>query len=824
MIPVPNKKNIWKLSRTQFKGNRQRNVSLIAAVILAGFMLTAVFSLGISYLEAVKERNVKLEGSLYDASVPGPTGKQIAAFKQMPNVKHTGILAGCATITEFDGIAVDTTLAWTDRTGWEQQFKPALAYVEGDYPQKEGELLLSVKALKKMGIDEPQVGMVLPLTYATDQELVQRTFTLSGYYNDYSNRNRGFVSEQFFTKTKAAVTDLDKSRLLLTFHNPLINEADVKKMEAQAGLVSPQVIFADTELLIETRRMLLVLFALILLIIVSSYLLIYNILTISIYKDIRFYGLLRTIGATSRQLRQLVFMQLLKVSAFGIPLGLLAGALLSFGLVPSLLESTSNYELGQSVSFHPLVFLGSGLFTLLTIYISARKPARIAGTFSSIEAARYTNVSNKQVGTSKSKKRLIDMAWQNLFRDKKQAVIVFLSLFIGLTAFLTIFTFLDSNRADRVLDYIMDNDMTLVNKTAANDVKKQKFTPELMNRIKKTTGVKKVYELTATEVVVPKQDEVFHAYVKQMYDSGMMFESYEQGLKRMAEKPEEFISVASGIDEAYFDELAASGNLTVNKNDFLAGKTAVLRTTWKTAEALADVSGSDFEVVNGERTQRFQIAAIDASNALPSASYSGFYPEMLISEQAVAKLTDDPLIDSIEIIYDESYDRQLEKQLLALISDDKEIDVESKIARYDAMQESEKQLTVFGVILAGMLALLGIMNYVNVMTTSIMTRQHEFAILQSIGMTGKQLNKMVMLEGAGYGILSLLFVSTGGVAITYGLFQLNNSDAMPFVIPLLPVAGVFALVLLLCLLVPRVMLRFIGKNSLIDLLSREAGV
>ena len=62
-----------------------------------------------------------------------------------------------------------------------------------------------------------------------------------------------------------------------------------------------------------------------LLILLTGYLIIYNIFRISIMKDIRYYGLLKTIGTTGRQIKRIIRRQALKLSLIGIPVGLLAG-------------------------------------------------------------------------------------------------------------------------------------------------------------------------------------------------------------------------------------------------------------------------------------------------------------------------------------------------------------------------------------------------------------------------------------------------------------------------------------------------------------------
>ena len=131
--------------------------------------------------------------------------------------------------------------------------------------------------------------------------------------------------------------------------------------------------------------------ALVLIFALTGYLIIYNVFQISVAGDIRFYGLLKTIGTTGRQLKRIIRYQALALSAIGIPIGLLLGWVAGNVLAPLLLRSTSGGRVTNSIaSAHPLIFLGAALFSLLTVFLSCRRPGRMAARVSPMEAVRYT--------------------------------------------------------------------------------------------------------------------------------------------------------------------------------------------------------------------------------------------------------------------------------------------------------------------------------------------------------------------------------------------------------------------------------------------------
>ena len=150
----------------------------------------------------------------------------------------------------------------------------------------------------------------------------------------------------------------------------------------------------------------------IVLILLSGYLIIYSVFAISVNADIHFYGLLKTIGMTGKQLRLVVRGQAFILSAFGIPIGLLLGYVCGVPLTPVLVSAMSGVDTAIS-SANPFIFIFAGAFSLLTVFMGCRKPGKIAARISPVEAVKYSGAGG---GNKKPKKtRTITplfMAWQ----------------------------------------------------------------------------------------------------------------------------------------------------------------------------------------------------------------------------------------------------------------------------------------------------------------------------------------------------------------------------------------------------------------------------
>ena len=106
---------------------------------------------------------------------------------------------------------------------------PALDDYKGKYPDKENEMMLSKSALSSMGIQNPKLGMELPLVYQTlaensRNEDTAKTFVLSGWFLDYTGVDKGYVSEEFYRSTGVLQTDLTQGSLKISLETAILRK------------------------------------------------------------------------------------------------------------------------------------------------------------------------------------------------------------------------------------------------------------------------------------------------------------------------------------------------------------------------------------------------------------------------------------------------------------------------------------------------------------------------------------------------------------------------------------------------------------------------
>ena len=182
---------IKKLTKRSLKTNKRRNFFIVMAIMLTTLLIGSVFSIGMSLLESVKMEQIRFAGTMAHAAVGHPTASQLKRLHTLDYVKAvgTGNSVGFVKNTVEMG-KISLTLHYFDQTEWEKLRAPAYVDIQGNYPEKENEIMVSLSVLKRMGIDAPSIDMEIPLAYYTDSEnkgaLIQETFRLSGWFTSYA--------------------------------------------------------------------------------------------------------------------------------------------------------------------------------------------------------------------------------------------------------------------------------------------------------------------------------------------------------------------------------------------------------------------------------------------------------------------------------------------------------------------------------------------------------------------------------------------------------------------------------------------------------------
>lgn len=830
MLKVKNKKVVSEIARTTYRANKKRNFLTVFAIFLTTFLIAIVLALGVSYWNTISTRQIRMQGMDYDIELSEPREDQVEKICSMDNVEYAGVAVKCAILEQYRDKSLDKTrLYWLDETCWEKQTIPALESYEGTYPQSESEIMFSRNTLKAMGVQNPEIGMKLPVTYFTleegsDEESLEKEFILCGWYVDYSGNQRGYVSKDFLETTGVKQTDFTQGTLKITLKNQLYSEKDLVTMQNEIDMDRNQYIDADSDTISNFCKIVVGLFVMLLMIFTSGYLFIYNTLYISISKDIRYYGQLKTVGMTSVQLKSMVYQQAIWNSVIGIPLGLIAAFIISKIIVPQLLYIVNpTFSTNEVVSVKIWVFLIAGCFAFLTNLISCKKPAKIAGDCSPIEALRYTAGICKKKNHKRESGGVYSMALQNLFRDKKQAIVIFTSFMIAITIFLGINVVIRENDAKLILSETYTYDMQFKNETTLDDDRRQIITDDQISRIKQINGVENVRKVTSTEAVVPYQEDIYGEYYKEFYQSRYSPGNYEEDMKLYQEEPDNnyFTSRFISVDERGFDILNESLGNTLDQEAFESGKTAVAVKFLSFMEGDYGITGKTvrFFLPDGKNpTEEYsiQIAAVVDNWCNPAFFAGGITPEIIVSEKYAKKLMGELFTELINVEYEDALSKETEQKVKAVFENEQQVSHESKLERYSEMKNSETQVKVLGNSIGFIIAMLAVLNYLNMMAANVQNRSKEFATLESIGMTTQQIKKMLRVEGALYAAISIIISVIAGIPVSYVVFNAMNLYRISFSVPWVRNLVLFGITLILCMIVPVFIYRRTQNASIIE--------
>lgn len=441
-IPNQNQQVLGMLAREFGKWNRGRNRILMSAVTLCIVTLTMVFGIASGKTKAEYIKAVRAEGTTASVRIEHADNGIYQKIEDLSYVKESGrsISVGEATVSEKHVCNLEVL----DTSAWNKLVSPAYTEIHGHYPEKKQELMLSAKSLQQLGIETPKQGMKLSLTVQIGLfQTAQETFLLSGWYTDYtdSQASVGYVSEE---KGKEWGYDLQEtSDILLAQTDGMEWQKTEERLYQDLGSKELK-ITADNTFAYEAINRLTGGYELAtcgaLVILFGMFLLIYNVMKISMNRDIQQMGLLYTIGTTKRQIKRIYFRQILAILLLGVLLGSLFSGMILYLLIPKILGSRYLNGYGGSGEFQvfsPAILLAAvGFAVILTLGTAWLVICHVVST-SCVESSTaiygIRQPSKRKVNLKKRTKtgEIGYMAWQNVRRYKGRFLLTVISLFLG---------------------------------------------------------------------------------------------------------------------------------------------------------------------------------------------------------------------------------------------------------------------------------------------------------------------------------------------------------------------------------------------------------
>ena len=809
---VKNRKCIRKLSWRFLWASRKRNMIAIIAIALTALLFTSLFTIVMSMNSSYQMYTFRQVGGYCHGTFKEVTEEQIKNISAHPNVKATGkrITIGYMDSGIFAKAPAEVSFMDDNCTEWS-----FAAPTVGHKPQGKKEITMDTYALKLLGV-APELGAEIELTYtvgslsAMPYEKTDR-FTLVGWweYDDISPVHYINISEEYAKEieTEALSKGLEPFRVDLNvmLASGINIRGQMEQVDQDLGyawdetgegeLVRIGVNWGYTSSQLGESMdaaTLLAIVAFLALVIFTGYLIIYNIFQISVTGDIRFYGLLKTIGVTPRQLKRIISLQALFLCVAGIPAGLLFGYGVGAFLTPVVMARTTFGVAASTVSTSPLIFLASALFAFLTVMLSCARPGKIASKVSPVEATKYTEIvkSKKKQRTTRGAK-VYQMAFANLGRNKRKTVLVVISLSLSVVLLNLLVTFAGGFDMEKYLakqtcaDFIVSSTDYFRYNRSESYISQEQIEQIEANTSPALSGCG--YKLTG---YLP-----YGWMSEEHWLQDMMHYRSEENAKALLEQQhrrDELVSqnaLIEGLDEALFEKLTViAGDISPMFQEDSKAIAVVVRT-----DDYGNVSNLDFyppvgsiqtityideghytEICTGnlcdENTSPEYIfqpsvshdvdytvcAYVTVPHSMSFRYYSTGYSFVL----PIEKLNHDSQQESIPMFYlfdapDDMAEASAENYLADLTADDLSgLMYESKTTLRAEFKSYQKMFLLLGGMLCAIIGLVGVLNFFNAMMTGILSRKREFAVLQAVGMTNKQLRAMLIYEGLFYALSS----------------------------------------------------------------------
>lgn len=684
-----------------------------------------------------------------------------------------------------------------------EQKKTGMAITEvtkGKYPEALNEIVVDVSYMKQIG-REPVLGEKLSFTFLdgvteefvisgfTDTKMVSTVYTLM-LSKEYAEKGSQLKDQLYSAPVQ--IKDV-KSMSEETFFSTIrgigsennISRSSINENNAFVLTLS----FSGSTVLTVAAAILAILFV--------SVLVIYSVFYISVVSRIQQFGQLRTLGATQKQLKNMVRREGISLCLRGAPIGLVIGVIFAYVILPE----------GFSWINTIMICIFALIADLITVLISIQKPAKVAASVSPIEASKATGgeIGSKKSETQKLHRKLtpFSLASMNSKRNRKKSMLTAISLGVGGVLFISGATMLTSmNRQEYSRQSVFKNAEYIVefseNAAQTNEMGytgiqiNNPINDKLISNIK---GVEHVKGVTTTKSLAVTFDyDVIHNE-----DKVVSFSRESDGIMKKI------------INEGSYDydNMVANREVLINYND-----------------VAKEIFGWRFEIgdkvklswFNGKETveEEFTIAGgvDDSIEKVALFPDSGWF---LVPDDLLTTMVQDGFnLNSAANIKIDDFEKngdQVEKQLRAIVE-------ESPLLKMGSLRERIAQdvniyNSLFGIIVGFTAFIIGfsLINLVNTLITNVLTRKREFAMLQSIGMESRQLTKMIQIEGliiAGKNILiTVVFGSVCG-AILVAIMQSFGATYMHYNFPI----G-YALVYLVIIVVAPIIISYLAINSFV---------
>ncbi len=828
-----------ELALEDYKAHKARNRVAVLAVVLTTVLLTVVFTVGFSLVRTVSLSSAASPGPGADGNCVYGDGEVLEKVRALPQVEWAAFVRRCSStyLHNKEFASVETRLFAADSTHYEKNMVDLIA---GKYPEKANEVLIPDTMSEQLGLGQ-EVGLIYPLVVVVREngEDVEKEIpmTICGYYrNPISNVKNMYAevyTDESFIHTYNPELSPNKDIIYVKLNNLEFfrfghdKEEKMDEVAELSGANGRGYKMSDLSFIIIAP-----VFLIVLIVMFCGYFFICNVFDISIRNDIRFYGEVKTIGMTSEQLRRMLLVQMNRIALAGIAagscIGFLVGSISGETIISLFADGVAGYY--QPAGFAE-TFLFSAAFSWLTVYISTMKPFKIACLISPVEAARYGG-------------------------KKKKGIFSVVSFALSGILFLVVYTLSMGYDIEVMKNRYNETDFRVTHRGSmwAMDEAYMPVSREMVKRLEElpfAENFRVYYEARVKPDYVERDGEIDY-YLPSRGE-----------ITKEGEIAEDLAAYNEKLGEGSYNRITESerGNYRVAvigmKAEYLPAEEKYFRVIEGEMDAEKFAEGGYMIYQRRPEADKGEEYLVHAGDHVGVTFYDDRTDQYIKKDFIVMAVVsckdpygtsnirygniilDDKTFKSIYSGYEDMIGRicfdgigKTAEDSAAAFKEEKErygavrevVEEEGSLQMYfqskyeDEIEFTEKKrmIGILGMFLAGIVGLIGISNIVNTVSTDVFARKLEYAAMQSIGMTKKQMEKDIFGKYARYVFLASGLAAAGGVALAYmlGLSPLFTGFSAGAFLQALAMLFLFAV--LLCAWMARILTNIMNKQSVVE--------
>lgn len=834
------------LSGKYLKDNKKRTILTIIGIILSVALITSICTFILTVQNSMIENSKRSMGAFHVA-ITNVSEDEINKIQTNINVNSLGVMISKNAVPFIKDKNIE--LNYLNEAAFKLM---NINLEEGQLPKSNNEVVIERWILRYFD-EEVKVGDIIKIQ---DEDGDEKDYTLSGIAkDDWQNQGEG-ISKAYLIKNDSNVKDdstvlveikdeADKQEVIKEVSNLVSSKSEVVQNKDLLRLIGES---SNADM---NKSLFMIVFIVIGIVVLATVVVIYNAFHISIAERMKQFGLLRAIGTTKKQIMNLVIREASIMIFIGIPLGVFFGIVAVYCIAFTFNKMSGLGEFSNlKVVTSPFVLLLSGGIGAATIYVSAYLPARSAGKISPLMAISSQSLIKKEKrnrsGKFLGKVFKIDtaMALKNVKRNKRRFYITVLSMAISVTLFVTFMSFakFSNNFSEKVTE---DNDIAFNIYDNGNTEKLDAINNKLIEEVRNISGVGEVYKhynfiLTqgfVEDSAIPKEvrqwaaenrdEDLFKSKVdgKNKSKISVVFQAYEDNKLNVAKKY---------IKEGSIDNLKDGEVIIVRETTFFGDKRSLIApmANLKVGDdiLISDVEYSDGqENFNSKELKKVKVAAIMDVQPFSDLDYQGVL-NVIGSKNTVKNIIEGnqqqmknfKVTDVGIKIKNESYLDKIDKSLKKIENTNAGIGYYNKIesAKSEKAYKLQMSILLMGFIIV--ITLISAVNIVNTVTTNILLRNKEIAALKAIGMTRKQVRKMITFEGVLFGLYGGIIGSVAGTILAYLLYNpMSNIRDFKFTLPWNSIIISIVAVIIMGYVSALIPLRRLSKQNIIDSIRGE---